>query len=579
MDRARVTGFAAGFAIAVGSALVVLAGWLALTGLQARSAASDLQAGVTTAQAAAAAGRLTEAAEQFPAIAADAAEVNAVMNAAPWSWVRGVPGVGDSVVAVSALAAATDEALAPLSGGAFVRSAAATLGGGAPISRTLADLDQLTPGLRAAARGARTNRAAVAAIDPATVVGPLRPTVADARQRYLQLADGLTAAVGAADALPTVLGADGPRRWLVLLQNPAEARGSGGFLGAYSFATVRDGRLRPGTRDTNNSLDTGERVSLAGIPADTRNLWGTDLTYMWGLNLDRHFPFTGLLAQRAMPPGSPAVDDVVALDPFAVAALLDVTGPVTAAGVTIASTDAVDFFTRDVYTRFPDSAKKDAVVIALLDEVLARVADQELDLTALWRTLGPVSGDGHIQMFSNDRAVQRGLEAMPTSGVVPDRPGSWATIAINDVAGSKMSSYLDTEVVYEASSLCPAPGAQSRITLTVRNVAPPGLTGYGSGRVDEVGGPAGSTKIDTAVYGPLGALLHQATVDGSAGAARVAASRQHPVWQRTLDLARGQTRTFTVTFTEPWRPQDPVVFAPQPMANPTQVTVRRPAGC
>ena len=89
MDRARVTGFAAGFAIAVGSALVVLAGWLALTGLQARSAASDLQAGVTTAQAAAAAGRLTEAAEQFPAIAADAAEVNAVMNAAPWSWVRG----------------------------------------------------------------------------------------------------------------------------------------------------------------------------------------------------------------------------------------------------------------------------------------------------------------------------------------------------------------------------------------------------------------------------------------------------------------------------------------------------------
>ncbi len=579
MDRGRVAGFAAGFAIGVGAALVVLIGWLAISGLQARSAAHDMQAGVAAAQAAAAEGRLSDAAEQFPAIAADAAELDAVVNSAPWSWVRGVPGLGDSVVAVSALAAGTDEALAPLSGGAFVQSAAATLGGGAPISRTLGDLDRLAPSLAAAARGARTNRAAVAAIDPTTVVGPLRPLVTDAQQRYLDLADGLAAAVGAAESMPTVLGANGPRRWLVLLQNPAEARGSGGFLGAYSFATVRNGRLQPGARDTNNSLDTGQRVSLAGIPRDTRQLWGSDLSYMWGLNMDRHFPFTGMLSQRVMPRGSPRVDDVIALDPFAVAALLEVTGPVTADGVTISSGDAVDFLTRGVYTQFPESAKKDAVVIDLLDEVLARVADRDMDLTALWRTLGPVSGDGHIQAFSNDRAVQRGLEAMPASGAVPQRPGSWATIAINDVAGSKMSAYLETQVVYEAASLCPVPGAQSRITLTVENVAPPGLSGYGSGRVDKVGGPAGSTKVDTAVYGPVGAQLDEATVDGSLGAARTGASRTHPVWQRTLDLARGQTRTFAVAFSEPWRPQDPVVFAPQPMANPTDVVVRRPATC
>lgn len=579
MDRGRITGFAAGFAIAVVAASVVLAGWLAVSGLQARSAAADMQSGIAAAQTAASDGRLSDAAEQFPAIAADAAELNGVLNSAPWSWVRGVPGLGDSVVAVSALAAGTDEALAPLSGGAFVQSAAATLGGGTPMSQTLRDLDRLAPSLAAAADGARTNRASVAAIDPATVIGPLRPSVLEAQKRYLQLADGLAAAVGAADALPTVLGAEGERRWLVLLQNPAEARGSGGFLGAYSFATVRDGRLQPGRRDTNNSLDTGERVSLAGIPRDTRNLWGSDLSYMWGMNLDRHFPFTGVLAQRAMPPGSPRVDDVIALDPFSVAAMLEVTGPVTAQGVTISSSDAVEFLTRGVYTRFPKSAQKDAVVIALLDEVLAKIADRQMDLTALWRTLGPVSGDGHIQIYSNEAAVQRGLEQTPASGIVPDRPGSWATIAINDFAGSKMSAYLDTRVVYEAGSLCPTPGSQSRITLTVRNVAPPGLAGYGSGRVDKTGGPPGSTKIDAAVYGPLDATLSQASVDGSPGAARVSASREHPVWQRTLDLDRGETRTFAVTFTEPWRLQDPVVFAPQPMATPTQVTVRRPDSC
>jgi hypothetical protein len=256
-----------------------------------------------------------------------------------------------------------------------------------------------------------------------------------------------------------------------------------------------------------------------------------------------------------------------------------VPAPVTADGVTISSADAVDFLTRGIYVKYQQSAKKDAVTLDLLDEVLSRLADERLDLTALWRALGPVSGDGHVQIYSNHPEVQRDLEAMPAAGMVPDRPGSWSTIAINDVAGSKMSSYLETQVVYEAASLCPAPGAQSRITLTVRNVAPPGLTAYGSGRVDKVGGPAGSTKIDTAVYGPLGSTFGQAWVDGSPGAARRAASREHPVWQRTLDLARGETRTFAVSFTEPWRPQDPVVFSPQPMALPTRVTVRKPDSC
>ncbi len=34
--------------------------------------------------------------------------------------------------------------------------------------------------------------------------------------------------------LPTMLGSDGPKTWLVLLQQDAEARGTGGLVGAFA---------------------------------------------------------------------------------------------------------------------------------------------------------------------------------------------------------------------------------------------------------------------------------------------------------------------------------------------------------
>ena len=42
---------------------------------------------------------------------------------------------------------------------------------------------------------------------------------------------------------PDMLGADGPRRYLVLFTTPAESRGLGGFVGNYAELTVDDGRL------------------------------------------------------------------------------------------------------------------------------------------------------------------------------------------------------------------------------------------------------------------------------------------------------------------------------------------------
>ena len=54
---------------------------------------------------------------------------------------------------------------------------------------------------------------------------------------------GIENALSAIRLAPELLGADGPRRYLVLFTTPSESRGLGGFVGNYAELTADDGRL------------------------------------------------------------------------------------------------------------------------------------------------------------------------------------------------------------------------------------------------------------------------------------------------------------------------------------------------
>ena len=85
--------------------------------------------------------------------------------------------------------------------------------------------------------------AGVRSLPTSWIVGP----VADARDRSIaQLEDAAgtaTAADALAGALPGLVGSEGERRYFVAAQNPAELRGTGGFMGAYTILTADGGRL------------------------------------------------------------------------------------------------------------------------------------------------------------------------------------------------------------------------------------------------------------------------------------------------------------------------------------------------
>ncbi len=571
-DRHLVRGAVIGALVALG--LLML--WILITGVLAFRSASQVQQSSQAAADALRAGDTSAAQESMVQLQGSSASLAATLNSAPWTQVAGVPLIGSTVGMFAGIADGT------------AAVAAATAGNEQVIATTVADLKRegasaagqlsdLAPVTSAAAQGVAGPAQRVAAVPADDLFAPIRQMALDRQQQFLGIAQGVTAADGAVVALPVLLGTDGPRTWLVAVQNDAEARGTGGLLSAYAVVAVRDGRLTPQESGTTNDLFNSPAISVAGIPRDTQQLWGADqLGRWWGMNLDRHFPYAGLLMHR----GSPAsVDDVITIDPRVVAGLLSVTGPITAAGVTVDEDNAEAFFTRDIYEQFPNPTRKDAVTVALIDQMMRKLAGGELNPVALWDALAAPASQGRLLTYSSDPKVQKALERMPTAGLVPTTPGPWASIAVNDFGGSKMSAYLDTSVTFSTAAFCADP-APSSLTVTLTNDAPAGLPDYVDIRSDLPGKPTGtgSALVGVASYLPVGAAFRSATLDGQPVDLSGGTDRDHPVGLTTIELERGQTRELTVTFEEPRSPEQPIVFSPQPMVRDMTVITNR-AGC
>ena len=75
------------------------------------------------------------------------------------------------------------------------------------------------------------------------LLGPVAPARREAEAELSELNDKIHAASLVLQGLPRFLGAEGPRRYFFGAQNPAELRGTGGLIGAYSILTIDDGRF------------------------------------------------------------------------------------------------------------------------------------------------------------------------------------------------------------------------------------------------------------------------------------------------------------------------------------------------
>jgi hypothetical protein len=183
------------------------------------------------------------------------------------------------------------------------------------------------------------------------------------------------------DVLPAILGWEGRRRYLVLAQNPAELRPSGGYIGTYGVIEFEAGKLVSQLFRDTQSLDGLPGLPYVEPPGPLRDhLLGQRSWRLSDVNWAPDFPTTARDAVELYRVESgEAVDGVIALTTYALDELMTVLGPIEVPdyGVTVAPGETT--LTAFAQTR-PASAPAGADRKAFLQSFASELFDRLLSL-------------------------------------------------------------------------------------------------------------------------------------------------------------------------------------------------------
>jgi hypothetical protein len=393
----------------------------------------------------------------------------------------------------------------------------------------------------------------VAAIRTDGTLGVVSEAVGKVRDAVDGVGPTITALGNSVRLLPGMLGDDGPRNILLLAQNPAELRATGGLVGALVLVHTDKGRISLVAQASTSDFPPLTRPVMP-LPTATEGLFGSVVgRYVQDVGATPYFPLTAQLASKMWTTKfGGRIDGVIAIDPVTIGYLLAATGPVTIAdGLQLESGNAVRVLLSDVYRDYPAGAQ-DAVYASAASAVFSKVASGSADATALVRALAQAGTERRLLIWSAHPSEQSVLASTTLAGGLPASTSEQAGIGVyfNDATGGKMDYYLKSSVAV-ASAVCRADGTPtSRVTITLTNTAPSDagktlpayVTGNGIFAVT-----AGMIRTRIVVYGPEGGLLVGTKGGGAVdNPDRAGTDAGRPVSVTTVDLRPGVTKTVVV---------------------------------
>lgn len=286
--------------------------------------------------------------------------------------------------------------------------------------------------------------------------------------------------------LPDLLGNPEPRRYLLLFQNDAELRPTGGFMTAYASLDVLKGKIEPGVSEDIYTLDNNFKGK---VPAPDPIKKYLPLVYNWNLrdmNLSPDFKismdtFTQYYKQVLI---APEVDAVIAIDTEFMVRILRSLGPIGVPGFGgkfSADNDPrcdcpqVIYELENIITRptYEIREGRKSILGPLMNSMLANMMGSPKTKWAEFFTIFTDSvREKHILMYFYDADKQAAAESLGAAGRINSYHGDYLHINDTNFAGAKSNLFVEQEVVQEIS--VQEDGSYTKkLTLTYRNPAPP----------------------------------------------------------------------------------------------------------
>ena len=573
--------------------------WIAVRGLAAQDRLESARGHLSTAREAAADRRLPEARAAVELAGRDTSAARSTTGDLVWRLVGAVPYVGANVETVRRLAEDADvlarevlpQALDGIDGAdpAKLRRPDGTI--------DLALLAQVSPPIVDSARRVGSVREDLGDLPSALVLGKVAAARDELTAQVDELFMTLNSASTAVRLAPALLGADRPRRFVVLLQQNAESRGTGGLPGGFAVLEVDGGRLRVTQTATNVDAPDGPIPVPQGITSSYLVRYGGLGAFdRWvNVNMSPDLPSVArVVADRFRTQREQPVDGVIALDAQALAMILTGSSPITLGdGTTLPAEGLVEYLGIGQYAQFATAidqdvsgnnpARKDALSV-IGAQTAARLTGQGGNSEALLRGLIEAVRSGHLRMASDDPALNLLAEA-GVDGALPSPRRPVAYPVLFNASGSKLDQFVDRSINYTANG-CGNGRRSSRIEVTLTNRAPAqGLPPYVTTRITPQLDIVSSTEdlVVLNIYASAGATLRRALLDGvvldPSNRALPFLSRfvegGLPAWAVPIALPREEARTLVLELDEPVLPGAPQV-PEQPLARSLVADVRAP---
>ncbi|MGK3953432.1 DUF4012 domain-containing protein [Microbacterium sp. I2] len=571
--------------------LVAAVGWIGVRGLMAKNDLEGAQNQVGDLKKQVLAFDVDGAASTLDAIAAHTSRAASLTDDPVWRAAEYLPLLGPNLTAVRELAAVTDQTI-----DGVVRPLLSAVSVMDPGSLQPKDgAIDLAPFVAAAEPVSLANASMqqvltrAEAIPDGNTLGPVRDARAKVVGMLAEISPVLSALNMMVPLLPTAMGADGPRYYALMFQNPAEPRALGGAALSFTLIEVDNGKLN---LEATVAASTGSfskyPESVIPIPDGAEKVYpsGEFGTFIAEASARPSFTTAGeMVTETWKRQFGQDLDGVLSIDPIALGYVLRATGPIKIGkGDVLDENSLVPLLLNGVYLRYADyspkaaNARHDALYARVVAAVFGELTGGDLDAKKLMAALAQGWDERRILFWSAHPEEEAQIAELGLNGEMPITDDSTvrAGLYLQDSIGSKLSFYLRQSATLSHGQCFDDGRTYYRVAIDLTNTlddaVAPGLPFHITGEWERVGAGVGVNRMTVRLYAPPGSRIVGATVDDAPIALEDMHDTDYPVGKTVVEVLPGGRLSLVYYFTLDGDKGREFEAQITPLVTPTKVT-------
>ncbi|MFZ2206092.1 MAG: DUF4012 domain-containing protein [Microgenomates group bacterium] len=287
----------------------------------------------------------------------------------------------------------------------------------------------------------------------------IRSTITSVKDQFAGISRLFVDAKPLLKKLPEILGSKKEQTYLLLFQNTAERRATGGFLTAYAVFKIKDGKMTIEKSSDIYTLDASISSHPAAPPEIATYHKGVSQFYIRDSNLSPDFVkslelFTSLYKKSSM---RLQYDGIIALDSKILVDMLTIFGDAEVNGVTFsAKIDKRCDCAQVIYQLFSvvdeEVGYQKVNRKGILGDLMYELFNRALRFSpsrywgALAQTMFKNMDEKHILLNFNDKDIQQSIEKLNYAGKINESKGDYLHVNNVNFAGAK-SNLFTTETI------------------------------------------------------------------------------------------------------------------------------------